>query len=46
MTALQCCLLAEAHAHTTVLIIGGGGAVAHYAIQIAKPTRRGWNQQP
>jgi NADPH2:quinone reductase len=39
MTALEAVRLAEVSARTTVLIIGGGGAVAHYAIQIAK--RRG-----
>jgi NADPH:quinone reductase len=36
LTAWHALALAEAHAGTTLLIAGGAGAVAHYAIQFAK----------
>ncbi|MBV9429300.1 MAG: zinc-binding dehydrogenase, partial [Bradyrhizobiaceae bacterium] len=36
LTAWHALALADAHAGTTLLIAGGAGAVAHYAIQFAK----------
>jgi NADPH:quinone reductase len=36
LTAVQAVRLAQAEPRTTILIAGGGGAVAHYAIQFAK----------
>ncbi len=41
LTALQAVRLAELSPASTVMIVGGGGSVAHYAIQFAKCAVRG-----